>query len=177
MVASKRRWIALASIIVIVAGLAGSMFFFYDYFLPESIAEIDQELPILTLQDMEGQPVSLNSYPGKPLLACFIQVNCHHCQNQLLVLETLHQEIPDDDLEVLVISASPLEETADFFFHHPTLFPIWIDANRNLYKKLGVFNVPALFLVDKLGILRHKAVGYQSIDAVRGIVDSLLKSP
>ena len=170
---SNRRRIALASLIVIVIGAAGGLFAFYNYFLPESVAEIGQVIPLLTLQDIDGRPVNLNSYRGKPLLTSFIEVNCHHCQNQLSVLETLRSEIPDENLTLLAISTSSIEKTAVFFQEHPISFPVWIDASRNLYKKLGVFNVPALFLLDETGVLRYKAVGYQSTDTVSGIIDSL----
>ena len=173
MESSNRRRIALASLIVIVTGAAGGLFAFYNYFLPESVAEIGQALPSLTLQDMDGQSVSLDSYRGKPLLASFIEVNCHHCQNQLSVLEKFRSEIPDENLTLLAISTSSVEKTAVFFQGHPISFSVWIDANRNLYKKLGVFNVPALFFLDETGVLRYKAVGYQSTDAVSGIIDSL----
>ena len=173
MVTSNRRRIALASLVVIVAGAAGSFFFLYNYFLPDSIAEVDQALPILTLQDMGGQSVNIDSYRGKPLLVSFIEVNCHHCRNQLSVLEKLHHEISDENLTFLAISTSSVEKMAVFFQQHPISFPVWIDANRNLYKKLGIFNVPALFFIDETGILRYKAVGYQSTDTVSGILDSL----
>lgn len=173
MVTSNRRRIALASLVVIVAGAAGSFFFLYNYFLPDNIAEVDQALPILTLQDMGGQSVNIDSYQGKPLLISFIEVNCHHCRNQLSVLETLHSEIPDENLTLLAISISSVEKMAVFFQQHPISFSVWIDANRNLYKKLGVFNIPALFFIDETGILRYKAVGYQSTDTVSGILDSL----
>lgn len=173
MVTSNRRRIALASLVVIVAGAAGSFLFFYNYFLPESVAEIDQVIPILTLLDMDGQPVNIDSHRGKPLLVSFIEVNCHHCQNQLSVLEKLHSEIPDENLMLLAISTSSIKKTAVFFQEHPISFPVWIDANRNLYKKLGVFNVPALFFLDETGVLRYKAVGYQSTDTLSGIIDSL----
>ncbi len=170
---SNRRRIALASLVVIVAGAAGSFLFFYNYFLPDSVSEVGQALPILTLQDMDGQSVNIDSHRGKPLLVSFIEVNCHHCQNQLSVFETLHGEIPDKNLTVLAISTSSVEKTAVFFRQHPISFPVWIDANRNLYKKLGVFNVPALFFLDEKGVLRYKAVGYQSTETVSGIIDSL----
>lgn len=170
---SNRRRIALASLVVIVAGAAGSFFFLYNYFLPDSIAEVDQALPILTLQDMGGQSVNIDSYRGKPLLVSFIEVNCHHCRNQLSVLEKLHHEISDENLTFLAISTSSVEKMAVFFQQHSISFPVWIDANRNLYKKLGIFNVPALFFIDETGILRYKAVGYQSTDTVSGILDSL----
>ena len=173
MESSNRRRIALASLIVIVTGAAGGLFAFYNYFLPESVAEIGQVIPLLTLQDIDGRPVNLNSYRGKPLLTSFIAVNCHHCQNQLSVLGKFRSEIPDENLTVLAISTSSVEKTAVFFQAHPISFPIWIDASRNLYKKLGVFNVPALFFLDEKGVLRYKAVGYQSTDTVSGIIDSL----
>ena len=117
--------------------------------------------------------MSLDSYRGKPLLASFIEVNCHHCRDQLSVLETIHREISDENLTFLAISTSSVEKMAVFFQQHPISFPVWIDANRNLYKKLGIFNVPALFFIDETGILRYKAVGYQSTDTVSGIIDSL----
>ena len=173
MVTSNRRRIALLSLLFIVIGATGGLFAFYNYFLPDSVAEVGQALPILTLQDMGGQSVDLDSHHGKPLLTSFIEVNCYHCRDQLSVLEILRGEIPEENLIILAISTSSVKKTAVFFQEHPISFPVWIDANRNLYKKLGVFNIPALFFLDETGVLRYKAVGYQSPDAVSGIIDSL----
>lgn len=173
MAISKRQKIALISLTGIILLMAGSIFYFHDYYLPESVAQIGKPLPKLTLQDINGHPVNIAHRHGTIHVLNFIQVDCQHCQNQLSTLNTLYDKIPDQ-LRFIVISTSSREETTQFFKKEPTPFPVWLDTNRNLYKKLGVFNVPALFYLDKNSILQYKSVGYQSGTAVRGVIDSLL---
>ncbi len=173
---SNRRWIALAVLLAIVGGGTGAILGMRDTYRPENVAVIDRPFPSLTLTDLEGHPVSLDTYRGKILLASFIQVGCGHCGAQLSVLEKLREErYGDGELAVVVISTDAPAETAEFFKAFPASFPIWIDPQRRLYKQLGTSNVPAMFLLDEEGILRQTAVGYQSVRNMRGMIRNLFQ--
>ena len=174
---SKRRWVALVVLLIVVSGATGGILGLRDHYRPENVAVIGQPFPPLRLADLAGHAVSLDAYRGRKLLATFVQIGCGHCGSQLSILEKLGQRYPDNGLALVVISTDTPTETTDFFDAFPTSYPVWIDAHRGLYKDLGTVNVPALFLLDEDGILRQAAVGYQSLQDVRRMVSGLFKKP
>ena len=169
MPSNNRRLIALVGLLAIIVVGAGTILYTRDYYRPESVAVVGHPLPLPELTDLEGELVDFDAFRGRPLLATFIQMDCGHCQEQLVVLEKLREEF-DDSLGIVVISTDTHTEAVGFFRDILVSFPVWVDSRRGLYKKLGAINVPALFLLDEDGILRHAAVGYQSFQDVRKMV-------
>ena len=172
MPSNNRRLIALVGLLAIIVAGAGTVLYMRDYYRPESVAVVGHPLPSLALTDLDGRPVNFDVFRGRPLLATFIQVDCGHCHDQLAVLEKLREEF-DDNLGVVVISTDIPTEAVGFFRDILVSFPVWVDSRRGLYKKLGAINVPALFLLDADGILRHRAVGYQSFQDTRKLLGAL----
>ena len=169
MPSNNRRLIALVGLLAIIAVGAGTILYTRDYYRPESVAVVGHPLPPLALTDLEGEPVDFDAFRGRMLLATFIQLDCGHCHDQLAVLEKLREEF-DDSLGIVVISTDTPTRAVGFLGHIPVSFPVWVDSRRGLYKMLGAINVPALFLLDADGILRHTAAGYQSFQDVRKMV-------
>ena len=169
---NNRRLMALVVLLGIVVAGTGALLYMRDYYRHESIAIVGHPLPPLALTDLDGEPADLDTFRGRPLLSTFIQVDCGHCHDQLAVLEKLREEF-GNRLGIVVISTDPHTETVGFLRDIPVSFPVWVDSRRGLYRKLGVINVPALFLLDEDGILRHAAAGYQSFQETRKIFGAL----
>ena len=172
MPSNNRRLIAVVVLLGMVVSGAGTLIYMRDYYRHESVAMVGHPLPTLGLIDLYGELVGFDGFRGRPLLATFIQTDCGHCRDQLAVLEKLHVEFADK-LAIVVISTNNRTETVRFFKDITVSFPVWVDSQRNVYKKLGAINVPALFLLDKDGILRHATLGYQSFQDTRRIFSTL----
>jgi len=63
-----------------------------------------RQAPDWTLNDAEGNPVSLSDYRGKPLILHFWATWCPYCTKLQPGLEKLYREYREDGLEVLAIS-------------------------------------------------------------------------
>jgi peroxiredoxin len=167
---SRRRGIALGGLLTLVAGSALGWLWVRDCARIESVAAVGRPFPSLALSDLSGQPVGFDRYRGKRVLAAFLQVGCGHCQHQLAVLERIRQGQAGEGFALVAVSGDGTAETAAFFERHPVSYPVWVDSRGGLYKKLGRFTVPALFLLDENGILRRAADGYRSFQEVRGMI-------
>jgi len=167
---SRRRGIALGGLLALVAGSALGWLWVRDCARIESVAAVGQPFPSLALTDLSGQPVGFDRYRGKRVLAAFLLVGCGHCRHQLAVLERVRQERSGEGFALVAVSGDGPAETAAFFERHPVSYPVWVDSRRSLYKRLGKFTVPALFLLDENGVLRRAADGYRSFQEVRDMV-------
>ena len=174
---SRRKAIALIGLFTLVVGVAGGLLWLHDYYQVESVAQIGQPLSALTFTDLDEQLVSFDQYLGKKLLAVFVDLECGFCQEQFKVLEEFYGQAEHDGLVIVAIVRHESMMPVDFLQEYSSPFPLWIDSQRQLRKKLGPVGVPALFLLDEHGTLRYKDVGYQALDEVQRVIGSIEERP
>ena len=163
---------ALAALLLLVGGTAGALLCLHSCYRVEGVARIGLPLPPLRLTDQEGRRADLGRYSGQALLAAFVHLECGFCRDQLDALRDLHESASADSVAVVVVIRSDSVEPGNLPQQAGYPFPIWIDAHRQLRKKLGAMAVPALFLLDERGILRWKAVGYRGPEEVVELISS-----
>lgn len=166
----SRKALALIVLLLLVTGITGVLLWLNNYCQVESVAQIGQPLPSLRLTDLNGRRVDFGRYSGQKLLAAFVDPECGFCQEQFQVLKKLHGKIRSARVAVVVVIRHDSILPIDLSQKPDYPFPVWIDARRQLRKKLGARRVPALFLLDERGILRQKAVGYQTLEKVEKMV-------
>ena len=83
----------------------------------------------------------------------------------------------DKDLVVFSINiAQPKEDLKAFVKRKGLIFPVLVDSNGSVArKKYGVYMVPTLFLIGKDGLIKEKAYGYLSKEALWQFVNPYLK--
>lgn len=173
---NRLRGVALWVLFALVVGSAVGLLWVRSGARVERVAAIGRPLPPLRLIDLDRHPVSFDQYRGKRVLAAFILVGCGFCQDQLPVLEKIHQSYADDQLVLVAVSGDDPADAIAFFEKHPVSYPVWVDLRRGFYKKLGKFGVPALFLLDESGILRRAADGYQPFQKVQSMINQFLEN-
>lgn len=167
----RRKIIALIVLFALIASVVGGLLWLHDYYQVESIAQIGQPLPALTLTDLEGQLVNLDQYLGKKLLAVFVDLECSFCQEQFKVIEEVYRQAEHNELAIVAIIRQESIMPIEFPPKNPYPFPLWIDSQYQLRKKLGTVSVPALFLLDEHGTLRYKIIGYQALDECKKLLE------
>ena len=114
--------------------------------------------PEISLQDLEGRPVSLSGLKGKVVLIDFWASWCGPCRNNNPRLAQLYQKYHEKGLEMLGVSVD----------NNPTYWKQavmqdgleWLQVNDNRGWESSValaYNVnaiPASFLIDKDGVVR-----------------------
>lgn len=107
-------------------------------------------LPELTLPDVEGKPVSLASYRGKPLLLVFWSSHCHYCQQELPGIEKFHRQHPE--LGLLGIGLNDRKEgLAAYTKANGFTFQTLWDEKNALASTLKPNGTPNFYCVDPDG--------------------------
>ena len=117
--------------------------------------------PEFELPTLQGGKIKLSDYRGKVLFINFWATWCATCKVEMPSMEKLYQRFREYDFEMLTISVDKdLSLISPFIKEYNLSFPVLLDpdskvAKRN-YKTTGV---PETFVVDKNGIIVHKAIG------------------
>lgn len=110
-------------------------------------------------QTLEGKKISLSQYKGKVVLLDFWATWCAPCVREIPRLKEYYSEFKDRGFEIIGISLDlfpePLKETVK---KEGIPWPVVFSGKAKddeVCKSYRVISVPALWLVDKKGILRH----------------------
>lgn len=120
-----------------------------------------QRAPEFTLNDIDGNPVSLSSFKGKVILLNFWATWCPPCKGELLSMNKLYQQLKNRGVVVLAISTDrSVSDVRSYLKDSQINFTVLIDSNlyvsRSIYK---VFMIPTTFLIDRKGIIVEKYFG------------------
>ena len=117
--------------------------------------------PSFELSSLKGGPVQLADYNGKVLFINFWATWCGTCKVEMPSMEKLYQRFKEYDFEMLTISVDKDISLIDPFLRQYNLtFPVLLDPNSEVAKKnYKTTGVPETFIVDKSGIIVHKAIG------------------
>ena len=117
--------------------------------------------PQFELPDLDGKTVNLADYKGKVVLLNIWATWCPPCVEEMPSMEKLHQDLKDEDFEILAVSidVSGAKAVIPFMKKHKLSFSVLTDtegAIKSLYQTTGV---PESFIIDKQGIIVEKVIG------------------
>ncbi len=137
--------------------------------------------PDFQLNNLEGKPVSLRDFRGKPVVINFWATWCPHCQAERPMIQQISEEWQGKDLVLLtvdIIGSQPTEtpaNLADFMQKNSYTFPVLLDINREVTKSYGIKFTPTYFLIDREGIIREIRTGpYPNKTALEESLSQLL---
>ena len=131
--------------------------------------------PDFSLRDQQGALVQLSrlAYPGKAhprrprqvVLLDFFRTDCAPCVKALPKLVALHNKFKSSGVTVLLVALLERErgeqKLAAFLKRHPLPFTVLVDgygvAAKKYVVRQGEAKIPAMFVVDRKGVLREAA--------------------
>ena len=130
-----------------------------------------------TLPSLTGEQLSLSQFKGKNVFIFFWIEGCVFCETDNIVhVNDVFLKGKDKDLVVFSINiAQPKEDLKAFVKRKGLIFPVLLDRDGSVArKKYGVYMVPSLFIIGKDGLIKGKAYGYMSKDALWKFVNPYL---
>ena len=107
-----------------------------------------------TLNDLDGQPVSLADFRGQPVIVNFWATWCAPCRIEMPVFQDAFERHQEDGLVILALDqAEPVAVARDFFYDEMGLtFTPLLDEGSEVATRYGSYSVlPSTFFIDAGG--------------------------
>jgi thiol-disulfide isomerase/thioredoxin len=167
---SRRVWVAFAALTVLVAGGAPAQ---------AAGAGVGAPAPAFTLPDWQGRSRALAEFRGKLVVVDFWASWCTPCATALPALDTLARHYAPGDVVVLAVDIDTAREQAERFLAERIPQPAIVllrDPGGKILARYGAEGMPALYLLDRDGVVRRVEAGYapERITSVAASIDALL---
>ena len=118
-------------------------------------AQVDYPAPEISLQDLQGNPVSLAALHGRVVLVNNWATWCPPCRAELPELEAYYTAHAGQGFVLVGIEAGdPLAQVADFVRQNALTYPIWIDLQTVALNQFRNWGLPSSYVIDRGGTVR-----------------------
>ena len=108
---------------------------------------------------LTGTSYSLESLKGKFVVLSFWATWCMPCRAEIPILNSIYEELHDDGLVILGITAEENAVVQDFLADRPVSYPVILDEYGSITNRYSVQAYPTLVLIDKNGKVVDRAMG------------------
>ena len=134
--------------------------------------------PDFTVYDLEGNPVKLSDFQGKPVMLNFWASWCGPCKMEMPDLEKAYQEYGDQIQFMLVDLTDGSQETVEkasaFIKEQGYTFPVFYDTAMEGAYAYGVSGIPVTYFINAEGVFVAYYQGAMTADILQQGMDMLL---
>jgi cytochrome c biogenesis protein CcmG, thiol:disulfide interchange protein DsbE len=131
--------------------------------------------PRLALSDVDGAPVALSDFAGRPVWLIFWKMACQPCEAEAPDITAAYAEHRSDGLVILGINAwDTVEDVRDYASEHSLKYPIAIDPAGSFIGAYGVWGAPTHYFIDSTGIIEARQFGPMTRDLIEESLHRIL---
>ena len=126
------------------------------------------------LTDLDGQPVRLDDYIGRPVWIVFWASWCPPCQAETPDIQRAYEAYAGDGLEVIAINVEePPEEIRAYAETYGLTYPIALDPDASVFRRFGVFGLPTHYFIGPDGIIRDRWFGPLTLASMNARIEAI----
>ena len=133
-------------------------FLFISFLISQNVS------PNLKLTKLNGRTVTLSEYLKKgPVLINFWAAWCSPCKKEMVYLDKFERKYKDEGLSILSISVDSqksLSHVRSYIRANDYIYDVFLDPNRQVFKKLNGNLMPTNVLIDTEGKVLWRHYGY-----------------
>ncbi len=119
---------------------------------------VEGEAPSLVGHLVDGSPYQLDVRNG-PVLVHFWATWCPICKLEQDSIDSIAEDHP---VITIATTSGTADEVSAYLAEHELSMPVLLDEGGDIGRAWGGQGVPATFIVDQQGIIRHAGMGYSS---------------
>jgi cytochrome c biogenesis protein CcmG/thiol:disulfide interchange protein DsbE len=128
-----------------------------------SPTRIGAQAPTFSLVDLDGNPVDLADYRGRPVIVNFWASWCAPCVEEIPELQAALAEHADTGLAIIGIVYNDRSDAAsEFMARMGGGWPSVMDPGGEVARDYAIYGPPESFFVDRDGVIRGRQIGQLS---------------
>jgi peroxiredoxin len=134
----------------------------------QTCPQLESPAPDFTLENLNGEKVSLSDYAGQNVILNFWATWCGYCKMQLPYIEEVYEKYSDTGLTVLAVNArESFNQAKQYIEDKGFTFPVLLDTNGTVNQLYCVPALPATLFINSNGIVKYgKAGAFSSVEEV-----------
>ena len=123
-------------------------------------ARVGEPAPPIVGTTLDGQPLDLASYRGRPVVVNFWGPSCIPCREEFPQLLGELDRHADDGLAIVgVLTDDPVEPARRFAAEYGATWPTVVDPDEAIKRSYRVVARPHTWFIDRDGVIRSIQVG------------------
>jgi len=143
--------------------------------------ETNQSAPDCALSGInDNQAYAINQYKGKVIYVDFWASWCSPCAQSFPFMNNLSSTLKDRGLQIVGVNLDDNKDDAlAFLTKYQAKFLVTIDKKQQCARDFDVQGMPASYLIDRKGVVRHIHLGFREDEAkdLQLLVEQLLAEP
>jgi len=141
-------------------------------------AENDSEripAPDFTLENLQGEEVSLSDFSGKITIVNFWSLSCPYCIAEMPDLDSAYEELmKGETARIITVNIGDSKEAVEKYIDENKFnLPVLLDTKGEVSRTYGVNSIPITFFVDKDGSAYGYIAGQTDKDTILRIIDGM----
>ena len=136
----------------------------------------EKRAPPFTLQDVDGNTLSLSDFAGRIVVIDFWATWCHECEYVSAELERVYRRYKDKDVIILGISLDDgrgaVKKVKEFRDDHDLTYPLLM-GNKKIARAYAIRGIPASYILDKNHIIVKRYMG--ALASLEDIISSQIE--
>ncbi|MBI5144397.1 MAG: redoxin domain-containing protein [Candidatus Omnitrophica bacterium] len=137
--------------------------------------EVGEEAPDFSLQDINGNTVSLSDFKGKVVILDFFASWCPPCREEIPDFANLQNSYSAQGFSVIGVSLTDLNDTKGFAGKMNINYPVLIDDGKVSGAYGPIRSIPTTFVISKDSKIAKLYIGYRPKDVFENDIKELLK--
>ncbi len=145
----------------------------YGLWASDRTQVVDGPAPEFTLQTFEGEPVSLQSLRGQPVILNFWASWCRECDKEMRFLQQAHERYGDEIVFLGVDHVDTEAKARAYLQQYGITYRNGPDLGGRIANDFNIQGVPETFFIGKDGTIRGMHIGPLDPGALEGWLEQL----